>query len=305
MPGQDQVAAVRRFNRFYTRQIGVLKKNYLDSPYSAGEMRVLYEIAHGAASARDIGRALDLDAGYLSRTLRAFEKRGFVSRKTSKVDARASDIAITARGRKAMAPFEARSQEQIGAMLAGLTAKERRRLVAAMGEIETLLGKGASVERTYTLRPPAIGDFGWVVSRHGILYAEEFGWGEPFESLVAGIVAAYANKNDPQRERCWIAEMNGENVGCIFLVRDSDDVARIRLLLVDPEARGLHLGQRLVDECIAFARKAGYRRITLWTHAELVAARKIYASRGFTLTTSEKKTSFGKDVVSEHWDLQF
>src|SRR5690242_3353838 len=157
MPGQDLVEAVRRFNRFYTRQIGVLKKNYLDSPYSAGEMRVLYEIAHGAASARDIGRALDLDAGYLSRTLRAFEKSGFVSRKTSKADARASDIAITARGRKAMAPFEARSQEQIGAMLAALTADERRRLAAAMGEIETLLGKAAPADRTYTLRPPAIG----------------------------------------------------------------------------------------------------------------------------------------------------
>lgn len=305
MSGQDQVAVVRRFNRFYTRRIGVLKKNYLGSPYSAGEMRVLYEIAHGATSARDIGRALDLDAGYLSRTLRAFEKRGFVSRKPSKADARASDIAITARGRKAMAPFEARSQEQIGAMLAGLTADERERLAAAMGEIEALLGRAAPAERTYILRPPTIGDFGWIVARHGTLYAEEFGWGEPFEGLVAGIVADFAKENDPKRERCWIAEMDGENAGCIFLVRDSDEIARIRLLLVDRKARGLHLGSRLVDECIAFARAAGYRRITLWTHAELVAARNIYASRGFTLTTSEKKRSFGKDVVSEHWDLQF
>jgi GNAT superfamily N-acetyltransferase len=155
------------------------------------------------------------------------------------------------------------------------------------------------------LRAPTFGDFGWIVARHGMLYAEEFGWDESFEGLVAGIVADFAKQNDPKRERCWIAEMDGENAGCIFLVRDSDEVARIRLLLVDPKARGLHLGARLVDECIKFARAAGYRRITLWTHAELVAARKIYASRGFTLTTSEKKRSFGKDVVSEHWDLQF
>ena len=303
MPGQDQIAAVRRFNRFYTRQIGVLKKNYLDSPYSAGEMRVLYEIAHGATTARDIGRVLDLDAGYLSRTLRNFEKRGFVSRKPSKADARASELTLTARGRKAFAPFEQRSQEQIAEMLAALKAEQRERLVAAMNEIETLLGETTPAARTYTLRQPTFGDYGWVVSRHGSLYAEEFGWGEPFEGLVAGIVADFANKNDPKRERCWIAEMNGENVGCAFLVRDSDEVARIRLVLVDPKARGLGLGKQLVEECVRFARAAGYKRITLWTHAELVAARKIYASRGFTLTTSETKRSFGKEVVSEHWDM--
>lgn len=305
MPGQDQVAAVRRFNRFYTRQIGVLRKTYLDSPYSLGEMRVLYEVAHGAATARDIGRALDLDAGYLSRTLRAFEKRGFLSRRTSKADARASELAITARGRKAFAPFEQRSRDQAGEILKKLTADQRKRLTAAMGEIETILGETAPAAKAYTLRSPKIGDFGWIVSRHGELYAKEFGWGEPFEGLVAGIVADFAKQNDPKRERCWIAEIDGENVGCIFLVRDSDEVARIRLLLVDAQARGLHLGQRLVDECIGFAREAGYRRITLWTHAELVAARGIYAKRGFTLTSSETKMSFGKEVVSEHWDLKF
>jgi len=303
MPGQDQVAAVRRFNRFYTHQIGLLRKTYLDSPYSLGEMRVLYEVAHGATTARDIGRALDLDAGYLSRTLRAFEKRGFLKRTTSKTDARASDLTITARGRKAFAPFEERSRDQAKVTLAKLAPRERARLTAAMREIEALLGESAPADRSYTLRPPKIGDFGWIVSRHGTLYAEEFGWGAPFEGLVAGIVADFAKQNDPKREHCWIAEMNGENAGCIFLVRDSDEVARIRLLLVDTNGRGLHLGQRLVDECIAFAREAGYRRITLWTHAELVAARGIYAKRGFTLTSSETKLSFGKDVVSEHWDL--
>lgn len=303
MPGQEQIAAVRRFNRFYTRQIGVLRRNYLDSPYSLGEMRVLYEIAHGATTARDIGRALDLDAGYLSRTLRNFEKRGFLSRKTSKTDARASELALTARGHKAFAPFEDRSQQQVADMLAALTPDERARLVNAMGEIESLLDKAGPAPKTYTLRSPTFGDFGWIVSRHAELYAQEYGWGEPFEGLCAGIVADFANKNDPNRERCWIAEMNGENVGCAFLVRDSDEVARIRLVLVDPKARGLGLGKQLVEECVRFARAAGYKRITLWTHAELVAARKIYASRGFTLTTSETKRSFGKEVVSEHWDM--
>ena len=303
MPGQEQIAAVRRFNRFYTRQIGVLRRNYLDSPYSLGEMRVLYEIAHGATTARDIGRALDLDAGYLSRTLRNFEKRGFLSRKTSKTDARASELALTARGHKAFAPFEDRSQQQVADMLAALTPDERARLVNAMGEIESLLDKAEPTPKTYTLRSPTFGDFGWIVSRHAELYAREYGWGEPFEGLCAGIVADFANKNDPNRERCWIAEMNGENVGCVMLVKDNDEVARVRLLLVDPKARGLGLGARLVDECVTFARQAGYKRVTLWTHGVLTAARHIYEKAGFTLTSSEKRHTWGKDVVAEYWDL--
>ena len=303
MPGPDQIAAVRRFNRFYTRQIGVLRRNYLDSPYSLGEMRVLYEIAHGATTARDIGRVLDLDAGYLSRTLRNFEKRGFVSRKPSKADARASELTLTARGRKAFAPFEQRSQDQVAEMLAALEPEQRKRLTAAMEEIETLFGESKPAPKTYTLRPPTFGDFGWMVSRHAQLYEQEYGWGEPFEGLCAGIVADFANKNDPKRERCWIAEMNGENVGCVMLVRDSDDVARIRLLLVDPKARGLGLGKRLVDECVQFARQAGYKQVTLWTHSVLAAARHTYEKAGFTLTSSEKRRSWGKDVVAEYWDL--
>ena len=303
MPGPDQIAAVRRFNRFYTRQIGVLRRNYLDSPYSLGEMRVLYEIAHGATTARDIGRALDLDAGYLSRTLRNFEKRGFVSRKTSKADARASELTLTARGRKAFAPFEQRSQDQAADILAALKPEQCMRLTAAMQEIETLLGESTPASNAYTLRPPTFGDFGWIVSRHAQLYEREYGWGEPFEGLCAGIVADFANKNDPKRERCWIAEMNGENVGCVMLVRDSDEVARIRLLLVDPKARGLGLGKRLVDECVTFARQAGYKRVTLWTHSILAAARHTYEKAGFTLTSSEKRRSWGKDVVAEYWDL--
>jgi len=303
MPGQEQIAAVRRFNRFYTRQIGVLRRNYLDSPYSLGEMRVLYEIAHGATTARDIGRALDLDAGYLSRTLRNFEKRGFLSRKTSKTDARASELALTARGHKAFAPFEDRSQQQVADMLAALTPDERARLVNAMGEIESLLDKAGPAPKTYTLRSPTFGDFGWIVSRHAELYAQEYGWSEPFEGLCAGIVADFANKNDPNRERCWIAEMNGENVSCVMLVKDNDEVARVRLLLVDPKARGLGLGARLVEECVNFAREAGYKRVTLWTHSVLTAARHIYEQAGFTLTSSEKRHTWGKDVVAEYWDL--
>ncbi len=303
MPGQEQIAAVRRFNRFYTRQIGVLRRNYLDSPYSLGEMRVLYEIAHGATTARDIGRALDLDAGYLSRTLRNFEKRGFLSRKTSKTDARASELALTARGHKAFAPFEDRSQQQVADMLAALTPDERARLVNAMGEIESLLDKAGPAPKTYTLRSPTFGDFGWIVSRHAELYAQEYGWSEPFEGLCAGIVADFANKNDPNRERCWIAEMNGENVSCVMLVKDNDEVARVRLLLVDPKARGLGLGARLVEECVTFARQAGYKRVTLWTHSVLTAARHIYEQAGFTLTSSEKRHTWGKDVVAEYWDL--
>ena len=303
MPGQEQIAAVRRFNRFYTRQIGVLRRNYLDSPYSLGEMRVLYEIAHGATTARDIGRALDLDAGYLSRTLRNFEKRGFLSRKTSKTDARASELALTARGHKAFAPFEDRSQQQVADMLAALAPDERARLVNAMGEIESLLDKAGPAPKTYTLRSPTFGDFGWIVSRHAELYAQEYGWSEPFEGLCAGIVADFANKNDPNRERCWIAEMNGENVGCVMLAKDNDEVARVRLLLVDPKARGLGLGARLVEECVTFAREAGYKRVTLWTHSVIAAARHIYEQAGFTLTSSEKRHTWGKDVVAEYWDL--
>jgi DNA-binding MarR family transcriptional regulator/GNAT superfamily N-acetyltransferase len=305
----QRVAAVRRFNRFYTRQIGVLRKNYLDSPYSLGEMRVLYELAQtdklgGARTARDIGRALDLDAGYLSRVLRNFEKRGLITRKTSAEDARQRHLALTARGAKLFAPFEKRSQKQAGGMLRKLSGDEQARLVAAMTAIEGLLDGAAEPKREYILRAPRPGDLGWIVTRHAQLYAQEYGWTEPFEGLCAQIVADFDNNFDPKRERCWIAEMNGENVGCVMLVKDRPGVARIRLLLVDPKARGLGLGQRLVDEALSFARKAGYEKTTLWTHSILAAARHVYEKAGFTLTSSEKKRCWGKDVVAEYWDLQ-
>jgi DNA-binding MarR family transcriptional regulator/N-acetylglutamate synthase-like GNAT family acetyltransferase len=306
---QQRIAAVRRFNRFYTRQIGVLRKGYLDSPYSLGEMRVLYEIAHGEApTASDIGRALDLDAGYLSRVLRNFEKRGLISRKTSRQDARQSHLALTPHGRQTFAPIERRSQHDVAAMLGKLAPAQQARLVAAMESIEALLDGGqfaqAEDKPRYILREPRHGDFGWIVARHAELYAREYGWGEPFEGLCAQIVADFVNKYDPKCERCWIAERDGENVGTVMLVKDSPGVARLRLLLVDPKARGLKLGTRLVDEALRFARQAGYTKITLWTHSVLTAARHIYEKAGFKLMRSEQHKSWGKPVTSEHWDLE-
>jgi DNA-binding MarR family transcriptional regulator/N-acetylglutamate synthase-like GNAT family acetyltransferase len=303
----QRTGAVRRFNRFYTRQIGVLRKTYLDSPYSLGEMRVLYEIAHGdGITASAIGRALDLDAGYLSRVLRNFEKRGLLARKPSAEDARQSHLTLTARGRKAFAPAEGRSLRDVAAMLGKLGGGDQTKLIAAMQTIENLLAGNpeAGPSRDYILRPPKPGDFGWIVARHAEVYAQEYGWTEPFEGLCAQIVADFANKNDPTCERCWIAEVNGENVGTVMLVKDSEEVARVRLLLVDPKGRGLGLGARLVDECVRFARQAGYKKITLWTHSILTAARHIYEKAGFTLTSSEPRHSWSKDVVAEYWDLR-
>jgi DNA-binding MarR family transcriptional regulator/N-acetylglutamate synthase-like GNAT family acetyltransferase len=305
----SRIAAVRRFNRFYTRQIGVLRKKFLDSPYSLGEARVLYEIASGhSLTATDIGRALDLDAGYLSRVLRNFEKRGLVRRTASTTDARQSHLTLSPRGHKAYGPLEQGSQRDTGTMLDKLAPPDQARLIAAMQTIESLLGSEEPTEPssrpTYRLCAPVPGDFGWMVKRHGEIYAQEYGWTEPFEGLCAQIVADFANKNDPKRERCWIAEMDGEVVGCVFLAKDSAKVARIRLLLVDPKARGLGVGARLADECIRFARRAGYKKITLWTHSNLSAARHIYQKAGFRLMRTERHSSWGPQVVGEHWDLQ-
>jgi DNA-binding MarR family transcriptional regulator/GNAT superfamily N-acetyltransferase len=310
MANRDQrIAAARRFNRFYTRQIGVLRKNFLDSPYSLGEARVIYEIASDRSpTASDIGRALDLDAGYLSRVLRNFEKRGLVERKVSAKDARQSHLALSPRGRKAFTLLDDLSQRDIGAMLDKLSPADQSRLIAAMVTIETLLDgahEAKAPERgSYKLRDPAPGDLGWVVKRNAELYAQEYKWKEPFEGVCAQIVADFANKFDRKRERCWIAEMDGENVGCIFVAKDSEDVARIRLLLVDPKARGLGLGARLTEEAVRFARESGYTKMTLWTHSVLKAARHIYQKAGFKLTRSEKHNSWGQPVVSEYWDME-
>jgi len=305
---QARIAAVRRFNRYYTRQIGVLRKTFLDSPYSLGEARVLYEIAScGAPMARDISRSLDLDPGYLSRVLRNFEKRGLIRKRTSAKDGRQSHLTLTPRGRKSFTPLDARSQRATAAMLAKLAPADQARLIAAMTTIETLLEgqiQNLAHQRQYILRPPRPGDFGWIVKRNAELYAQDYGWLEPFEGVCAQIVADFVNKYDESRERGWIAEIDGQNVGAVMLANDGDGVARFRLLFVEPKARGLGVGARLVDEAIRFARGAGYRKITLWTHSVLTAARHIYQSAGFKLMRSEEHQSWGQPVVSEHWDLE-
>jgi DNA-binding MarR family transcriptional regulator/N-acetylglutamate synthase-like GNAT family acetyltransferase len=301
----DDIAGARRFNRFYTRQLGLLRRGFLDSPYSLGESRVLYELARGRGiTASEVARALDLDAGYLSRLLRNFEKRGLIARTAAAHDGRQSHLKLTAKGRASFAPLEKRSQQDTAAMLGRLSAPDQARLIAAMRTIEILLTPEAPSGPPYVLREPRPGDLGWIVKRHAELYAQEYGWRGEFEGLCARIVADFAANFDAGRERCWIAERNGDNAGCVMLVKDSDTVARLRLLLVDPGARGLGLGARLVDECVAFARASGYRSITLWTHSVLTAARAIYQKAGFTLTSSEKRTSFTKDVVAEFWDLR-
>jgi DNA-binding MarR family transcriptional regulator/GNAT superfamily N-acetyltransferase len=305
-PATARIDAVRRFNRFYTRKIGVLRKGYLDSPFSLPEARVLYELySRKDATATEIATALDLDQGYLSRLLQQFEKRGLVTRKASKDDARRSHLSLTAHGRKTFAPLDVRSQNDAIDLLTRLPEIEQKRLVSAMVTIEDLSGEPAAKPRNYTLREPRTGDFGWIVVRHAELYWQEYKWGWPFEGICAQIVADFVNKFDAKKERCWIAEMDGENVGTVMLVKDElPGVARLRLLLVDPKARGLKLGTRLVDECVKFARKAGYRSMTLWTHENLTAARAVYAKAGFTLTSSEKKKSFGENVVAEYWDMK-
>jgi DNA-binding MarR family transcriptional regulator/N-acetylglutamate synthase-like GNAT family acetyltransferase len=298
-----RVDAVRRFNRFYTRQIGLLQEGLLASPFSLAESRVLYELAHRQdLTATELGRDLGLDAGYLSRMLRDFEAQGLVEKRRSALDGRQSHLALTPAGRTAFAPLNDRSSAQVAAMLATLDAPAQARLSGAMAEIEAILNPPADAV-TYSLRPHAPGDIGWVVERHGTLYSQEFGFDRSFEALVAEIGAKFLRAFDPSRERAWIAEQRGERIGSIFLVRESDQVAKLRLLLVEPSARGLGLGRRLTEECIRFARERGYARITLWTNDILTAARAIYARAGFRLVASEPHRSFGRDLVGENWEL--
>jgi len=299
-----RVAAVRRFNRFYTKQIGLLHEGYLESPFSLSEVRVLYELAHREKpTAAELGRELGLDAGYLSRILRGFERRHLVERTASKADGRQSHLALTKRGRAAFAPLQARSHSDIGAMLGKLSGADQKRVLEAMNTIEGRLGARPEGTTAYVLRPHQPGDMGWVVHRHGALYAQEYGWDEQFEALVASIVAEFIQHYDPKRERAWIAEKDGEIVGSVFLVKQSATVAKLRLLLVEPRARGLGIGARLVGECVRFARQAGYRKIMLWTNSVLHAARHLYEEAGFHLVREEPHHSFGHDLVGETWEL--
>jgi len=302
---EQRVEAVRRFNRFYTRKIGVLREGAYRSPYSLTQVRVLYELAHrDGPTATELGRELGLDAGYLSRILRGFERRGIVAKTRSPADGRQSHLALTPHGRKAFAPLDARSHDEIAAILAGLGGGEQSRVVGAMRTILQLLGdRDAPSPTPYIVREPQPGDLGWVVHRHGALYAREYGYDEEFEALVAEIVAGFVQRYDARRERCWIAERDGDVIGCVFLVKKSRSVAQLRLLLVEPAARGIGLGTRLVDECVRFARQAGYRKLVLWTQSELEAARRLYVAAGFRRTRTERHHSFGKSLVAEIWEL--
>ena len=309
----QRVAAARRFNRFYTKQIGVLHEGLLNSPLSLTEVRLLYELAHREQlTASGLGKELGLDAGYLSRTLSDFEKRGLIEKKTSEADGRQSLLLLTEQGLQAFAPLNERAQGEIGALLKTLSAPEQSQLISAMHTISKLLGAQSELQPEsqpkpkppYILRPHQPGDMGWVVHRHGVLYAQEYGWDERFEALVAGIVAEFVQHYDSKRERCWVAEKDGEIVGSVFLVKQSKTVAKLRLLLVEPSARGLGIGARLVSECVRFARQAGYRKITLWTQSVLHAARHIYKKAGFRLARKERHNTFGYDLTGETWELE-
>jgi DNA-binding MarR family transcriptional regulator/GNAT superfamily N-acetyltransferase len=303
-PTLDQwIDEVRRFNRFYTRQIGVLRVGLLDSPFSLTEARVLYELAQRkTTTASELSTELGLDPGYLSRILRSFGKQSLLDKRPAPTDGRQSVLSLTEQGNAAFDLINTRSQQEVGDLLSHLSGEEQERLVKAMRTITGLLGPQPERKVPYLLRTHQPGDMGWVVGRHGALYAAEYSWNEQFEALVARIVADFIDHFDPQRERCWIAERDGENVGSVFLVKQSDEIAKLRLLLVEPGARGLGIGSRLVGECIRFAHLAGYRKITLWTNSVLLAARHIYERAGFTLVHSEPHHSFGHDLVGETWE---
>ena len=307
MRGDDleaRVEAIRRFNRLFTRRIGVLREGLLHSSYSLTEARVLFELANREKlSASELVRELGLDPGYMSRTLGGLERQGLVEKVRSETDGRRRILSLTAEGEEAFKVLDSRSREEVSEMLGGLSEEEQRRLLEAMRTIEGIFEKGLKFSEPFVLRPHEPGDMGWVVHRHGVLYAGEYGWDERFEALVARIVADFIDGFDPKKERCWIAEMGGERVGCVFVVKASDTVAKLRLLLVEPEARGVGLGSRLVEECIRFARNRGYEKLTLWTNSVLDAARHIYEEHGFVLVEEEEHHSFGHDLVGQNWEL--
>jgi DNA-binding MarR family transcriptional regulator/GNAT superfamily N-acetyltransferase len=302
---EERVVAVRRFNRFYTRKIGVLHEGLLGSPMSLTEGRVLYELAQrGSATASQLAGELALDSGYLSRILAGFEKRGMLEKRPSAEDARQLILGLTDQGREMFATIDARSHEEIAELLRPISDTDQARLITALATVETVLGGAQKAGApSYILRTHQPGDIGWIIHRHAVLYAEEYGWDETFEALVAKIAAAFIENFDHRRERCWIAERDGEIVGSVLLVKDTPEVAKLRLLYVEPKARGLGVGSRLVAECIGFARRSGYRRLTLWTNDILVSARRIYEAAGFSLVGEEPHHSFGRDLVGQYWEL--
>jgi DNA-binding MarR family transcriptional regulator/GNAT superfamily N-acetyltransferase len=304
-PGLDlQVAAIRAFNRFYTRKIGVVDE-VASSPFSLAEARVLYELAHcEQPTATDIRKELGLDAGYMSRILHDFERRRLVRRQQSETDERQKFLSLTVRGRRAFAPLDERSNRDVATMLEELSLTERKQLVDAVQTVRRLLGDNAEPRTPYLLRQHQPGDMGWIVHRQAILYAEEYGWDGTYEALAAEIVAQFIKNYDPKRERCWIAEKDGARVGAVFVAKASDKIAKLRLLHVEPEARGLGIGKRLVEECVRFAQQAGYSKLTLWTQSILHAARHLYKQAGFQVVRDEQHHSFGKDLTAETWELE-
>lgn len=303
-----QIDTVRRFNRFYTRAIGVLHEGWADSPFSLTEARVLYELAHrDKPTATLVRNSLDLDAGYLSRMLSSFEKRGLVKKTPCEDDGRQALLTLTSKGLAQFAPLESRTVEQVRSMLERLPANKQRQLLGSMHTIETILGPADSGNSTsgssYLLRPHQPGDMGWIVHRQGVLYAREYGYDEQFEALAAEVVAKFIQQYDPKRERCWIAEKDGEVVGSVFLVTKSKTISQLRLLYVEPATRGLGIGSRLVGECVRFARQVASKKMILWTQSELHAARHIYKKAGFRVVKRTPHHSFSKDLVAETWEL--
>ncbi len=302
---EESIAAIRQFNRFFIRQIGVLREGLLHSSYSLAEARMLFELGQGQQmTASQLGRALGLDAGYVSRMLVRFEQQGLLEKVRSETDGRQFLLSLTKEGQAAFGLLDQRSREEVADMLADLSNEDQLHLLQAMQIIERLLTKGFKFSEPFVLRSHESGDMGWVVHRHGVLYTQEYGWDEHFEALVAQIVADFITNYTPERERCWIAEMGGEIVGSAFVVHSSDTVAKLRLLLVEPKARGLGLGTRLVEECIRFARRRGYQKLMLWTNSILVEARHIYKKTGFQLVAEEAHHSFGHDLIGETWELE-
>jgi DNA-binding MarR family transcriptional regulator/GNAT superfamily N-acetyltransferase len=305
-PTADDIAAVRHFNRFYTRQLGLLAESMLASPFSLSEARVLYELAHGRdITASDLIRELGLDAGYLSRMLKKFEDKGLIKRAPAEDDARRAVIALTPKGATAFAPLDRGSQQDVATMLEKVAPPDRPRLVTATKTIARLLGDPSPTPEPYILRGLETGDAGWITHRQALIYDKEYGWTSPlFEALVAEILAKFITNFDPRHERAWIAERDGEVVGSVFIARASPEVAQLRLLYVDPSARRLGLGRRLVDECIRFSRAKGYKTLMLWTHDILVPAVRIYQAAGFKLIKEERHNEFGHDVNGQFWEMR-
>jgi DNA-binding MarR family transcriptional regulator/GNAT superfamily N-acetyltransferase len=302
---ESQIAAVRGFSRFYTRKLGIIEPKLLDSPWTLQEARIIYEIAaRQQCTATELVRTLGLDAGFLSRTLQALQRRQIVARKPSQTDRRVTELALTGKGRAAFEDLDSRSRSAVAALLTELDATKRVAVVGAMATIERALEPAAQQPKGFVLRSHRPGDIGWIVSRHGALYAEEYGWDISFEALAAEIGAQFIRSYDASLEHCWIAEIDGEPVGSVFLVEASAQVAKIRLLLVERRARGLGVGRALTEQCIRFARQAGYSSITLWTQSILVAARGIYQRAGFHRIEEEPHHSFGVDLVGETWELE-